>query len=122
MTDTYFDIDNLELEPDEGVLAAALRNKDDIPILMDVVSAKVATHVSQADYLAQSLKVGSQSEEESVEAALTPASPIAEENEQTSTSLAVTREQISQAISAVLQRQLPQLVAEVMTELDKQQQ
>jgi hypothetical protein len=122
MTDTYFDIDNLELEPDEGVLAAALRNKDDIPILMDVVSAKVATHVSQADYLAQSLKVGSQSEEESVEPALNPASPIAEENEQTSTSLAVTREQISQAISAVLQRQLPQLVAEVMTELDKQQQ
>jgi hypothetical protein len=122
MTDTYFDIDNLELEPDEGVLAAALRNKDDIPILMDVVSAKVATHVSQADYLAQSLKVGSQSEEESVEPALPPASPIAEENEQASTSLAVTREQISQAISAVLQRQLPQLVAEVMTELDKQQQ
>lgn len=122
MTDTYFDIDDLELEPDEGVLAAALRNKDDIPILMDVVSAKVATHVSQADYLAQSLKVGAQSEEEPAEATLSPVSPVADEIEQTSTSLAVTQEQISQAISAVLQRQLPQLVAEVMTELDKQQQ
>jgi hypothetical protein len=43
-------------EPDESILMAALRNKDDIPILMDIVGEQLPSRVSQEMHLSRTLK------------------------------------------------------------------
>jgi len=42
-------------EPDENELMAALKNKDDIPILMDIVANEIKTKASQEDHLFNTL-------------------------------------------------------------------
>ena len=49
-------------EPDESVLISALRNQDDIPILMDVVGEGLAPKVSQEGHLSQVLAQGTDTE------------------------------------------------------------
>ena len=50
MSDVLSDVNMYLSEPDETVLTAALRNKDDIPILMDIVGDDTPL-VSQAEHL-----------------------------------------------------------------------
>jgi len=45
-------------EPDESVLISALRNQDDIPILMDVVGESLVPKISQEGHLSQILAQG----------------------------------------------------------------
>lgn len=42
-------------EPDEKLLSEALKNKDDIPILMDVIADELKARVSQEDYFANAI-------------------------------------------------------------------
>lgn len=169
MSDVLSDAQMYLSEPDETVLTAALRNKDDIPILMDVVGADdVATPVSQEMHLKNLLsveKVSSTPEpQETVAEKTVPESPanvkstphfkyeppetkktefqyeppdetvatvtevVAESVSQTVKKSAASAPQsgkvdqsqvIATAIRSVLERRLPGLVAEVLTEISK---
>lgn len=90
------------LEPDEEVLISALRNQDDIPILMDIVAEQVAACPSQEDHLIQSLD----ETDGKVEAKDTDISTAN-----------FSQELISKSIADVLERRLPELVAEVIQTL-----
>ncbi|MCV2404113.1 hypothetical protein OFY17_14700 [Marinomonas sp. C2222] len=103
------------VEPDEEVLISALRNQDDIPILMDVVSEKIEAGVSQEVYMTQSVEVGLSAapETDSVDTAQEVVSQEAQQQD------VKAQEKIAAAISEVLERRLPELVAEVITVLEK---
>ena len=174
MSDVLSDAQMYLSEPDETVLTAALRNKDDIPILMDVVGAdEVTTPVSQEMHLKQLLSVDPSQQEVASEKPREEASsaevPAAENDsvkktathfkyeppeskktefkyeppeetaavvaEVVSSSVSQTAEKvatpaqrssktdqsqvIAAAIRSVLERRLPGLVAEVLTEISK---
>ena len=93
-------------EPDEETLISALRNQDDIPILMDVVTDPDSSDdgVSQEEHLAHSV-------EEITEQSM---SSVVDELPQQAT---VTRAALEQAISVVLAKRLPDLVAEVIQQM-----
>ncbi|CUB06297.1 hypothetical protein [Marinomonas fungiae] len=171
MSDVLSDAQMYLSEPDETVLTAALRNKDDIPILMDVVGAdEVTTPVSQEMHLKNLLSVEksptpSESKKTLSDSVVPESTPSAtarvaphfkyeppetkktefkyEPPEETvtavveavSASVSKTAEKtvkpvpqaskteqsqlIATAIRNVLERRLPGLVAEVMTEISK---
>ncbi|MBM6552218.1 hypothetical protein [Marinomonas ostreistagni] len=56
MSDVLSDVNMYLSEPDETVLTAALRNKDDIPILMDIVGDDTPL-VSQEEHLQSSVTI-----------------------------------------------------------------
>lgn len=90
------------LEPDEETLISALRNQDDIPILMDVVAEQVAACASQEDHLAQLLDgLDNESEAETAD----------------SFSVKFSQEFVAKTIAGVLEKRLPELVSEVMQTL-----
>lgn len=172
MSDVLSDAQMYLSEPDETVLTAALRNKDDIPILMDVVGAdEVSTPVSQEMHLKNLLSIdkgASQPEaqtphappvhEKAVEAAVSPkpathfkyeppdtkktefhyeppeesvkvvteavTKTVHQATEKVAAAPQASTKQdqsqvIAAAIRSVLERRLPTLVAEVMTEISK---
>ncbi|WP_394182712.1 hypothetical protein [Marinomonas posidonica] len=88
-------------EPDEETLISALRNQDDIPILMDVVTDPDSEEdgVSQEEHFVHSVEDVTEQVESSVEATV---------------SNYASREALEQAITSVLQKRLPELVAEVI--------
>lgn len=94
-------------EPDEETLISALRNQDDIPILMDVVTDPDSSDdgVSQEEHLAHSV-------EEITEQSM---SAVVDELPQQAT---VTRAALEpKPISVVLAKRLPDLVAEVIQQM-----
>lgn len=100
-------------EPDEETLISALRNQDDIPILMDVVTEQVGNSLSQADHLQHTLsdcvsETAAEAANEEDETLVEPPVQHAVSN------MDVSAEQISQAVESVLQKRLPELVAEVL--------
>lgn len=113
-------------EPDESVLMSALRNQDDIPILMDVVGESLAPKVSQAGHLSQVLAQGSESEQEDPlekEELIAASSPAAESvieahspsnDDENNTESA----QLQQAIERAFAKVLPSLIEEVVKELE----
>lgn len=102
MSDLATHHDNGAFEPDEETLISALRNQDDIPILMDVVAEQVAACASQEDHLVQILD-GSSDERE---AKTTDA-----------TAVIFSQEFVAKTIAGVLEKRLPELVSEVMQTL-----
>lgn len=90
---------NEVFEPDEDTLISALRNQDDIPILMDVVAEQVAARASQEDHLARALDNTSAEEVD----------PAVSED--------FSQERIAKAIAGVLEKRLPELVSEVVEAL-----
>lgn len=56
MSDVLSDVNMYLSEPDETVLTAALRNKDDIPILMDIVGDETPP-ISQEEHLQSSIGI-----------------------------------------------------------------
>lgn len=134
MSDFTQEQDHYIPEPDENVLMAALRNQDDIPILMDIVGEQLPPRINQEMHLTQSihsdatinLKNRSDSEEPS------EILPLAEATDPTATLASGAQEASSEAqevssgtqqalIQAAIQRAftrlLPQLVTEVVKEL-----
>ncbi|WP_417506615.1 hypothetical protein [Marinomonas gallaica] len=161
MSDVLSDAQMFMSEPDETVLTAALRNKDDIPILMDIVGADdAATPISQEMHLKKSLfsdeaetekptptfkyeapekktkfqyeppekgaefnyeppeettetvtKTVSESVIQTVEHVATAVQPNTADKDQS--------QLIADAIKSVLERRLPELVAEVMMEISR---
>ena len=55
MSDFTQEQDHYIPEPDENVLMAALRNQDDIPILMDIVGEQLPPRINQEMHLTQSI-------------------------------------------------------------------
>lgn len=107
--------DNDAVEPSEEVLISALRNQDDIPILMDVVSEKIEAGVSQEVYMTQSVEGGLNAVSDNDSVPIVPEAQSQETQPQEMKS----QEKIAEAISEVLERRLPELVAEVITVLEK---
>jgi hypothetical protein len=103
MSDLVAQYDGAVPELDEETLVSALRNQDDIPILMDVVVEQVHVGVSQETHFSQSFEKVDEHEEVEVGNA-----------EASSFSQAL----ISKAIAEVLEKRLPELVAEVMQTLN----
>lgn len=119
-----------ELEPDEEDLVAALRNQDDIPILMDVVADTLSSSLSQEGQLSDAMKklVLEQestipvlcNEEPDVVLASTHVEEktehVEEKTENVAGDVAVfTHEHIAEAVSKVLEKRLPELVQEVLS-------
>ncbi|SBS30079.1 hypothetical protein MAQ5080_01580 [Marinomonas aquimarina] len=151
MSDVLSDAQMYLSEPDETVLTAALRNKDDIPILMDVVGAdEVTTPVSQEMHLKKLLSSDKEPEKAATHFQYEPpetrksefqyeppedtvaevAQTVTSSVKQSAEALATAPQKssksdqsqiIAAAIRSVLERRLPQLVAEVMTEISKRE-
>ncbi|REG82461.1 hypothetical protein [Marinomonas pollencensis] len=115
-----------QCEPDEHTLISALRNQDDIPILMDIVAEKLSATVSQETQFSEAM--------ESFEHIQDDAIPVLLDEEQASASAepdtkldkvqqedSVTDRQdiIAQAIASVLEKRLPDLVQEVLQTMDE---
>lgn len=100
-------------EPDEETLMSALRNQDDIPILMDVVEEQVSISTSQEAHFAQSL---SDAPEQGTQAdsLVTSCSEAKASSQQAQIHETASLECIAAAISEVLAKRLPEIVQEVM--------
>lgn len=100
-------------EPDEEALISALRNQDDIPILMDIVADQVSSSVSQEAHFVQSLddhKGAIQDDEKVI-------SPVLAEEVSALSVSSPSQAQIAKVIGDVLEKRLPELVAEVIQAL-----
>ncbi|MFQ3185718.1 hypothetical protein [Marinomonas primoryensis] len=101
-------------EPDEETLMSALRNQDDIPILMDIVADQTPFSAGQEMHLAQSFD-GSQTRNESEQGEDSQVEVVSPAD--TLTSSNVSQELIAKTIADVLEKRLPELVLEVMQAL-----
>ena len=114
-------------EPDESVLMSALRNQDDIPILMDVVGASLAPKVSQEGHLSQILAQGADNElddaikqEELLAASSTAAASVTEPQSPSIDIdlLIIEPARLQNAIEKAFVKLLPSLIEEVVNELE----
>ena len=114
-------------EPDESVLMSALRNQDDIPILMDVVGASLATKISQEGHLSQILAKGTDNElddsieqEELLAASSTATASVTEPQSPSIDidSLIIEPTRLQNAIEKAFVKLLPSLIEEVVNELE----
>ncbi len=106
-------------EPDEEALISALRNQDDIPILMDIVADQVSSSVSQEAHFVQSLD----DHKNTIPDDETGIPPVLAEEVSALSVSSPSQAQIAKAIGDVLEKRLPELVAEVIQALhlaDKQ--
>ncbi|WP_137170516.1 hypothetical protein [Marinomonas sp. FW-1] len=116
MSDLATQHDDGVFEPDEETLISALRNQDDIPILMDVVEEQLTASVSQEMHISQSFDDPSSIDGLSQpEEALGPAEETAAKEE--GVTAEPSKELIAKAIADVLAKRLPELVEEVMQTL-----
>lgn len=114
-------------EPDESVLMSALRNQDDIPILMDVVGESLAPKVSQEGHLSQVIAQGADSELDDPfeKEELLAVSSSAEESVIEPTTLSNNESlnldptRLQDAIEKAFAKLLPSLIEEVMNELEQ---
>ena len=134
MSDLATQYDDGVFEPDEETLISALRNQDDIPILMDIVAERVdvektAFSVSQEEHLAHSFDDPLMDEELKEEAVSESVQQEASQNDFFDHSLdtatpdnvvadsVLSQELIAKTIAEVLEKRLPELVSEVMQAL-----
>ncbi|WP_421846314.1 hypothetical protein [Marinomonas sp.] len=129
MSDLATQYDDGVFEPDEETLMSALRNQDDIPILMDIVTEKTPLSASQEAHLAQSFDEPKGQDilqdgipQESSQSDFTDESPDQSLDEVVTledvvTESALSQELIAKTIADVLERRLPELVSEVMQAL-----
>lgn len=134
MSDLATQYDDGVFEPDEETLMSALRNQDDIPILMDVVSERETLSANQDAHLVDSFGdhqeqvakpqdahgdsvLQETSQNNALDESLDP--PVDEVvtlNDVVAES-ALSEELIAKTIADVLERRLPELVSEVMQAL-----
>lgn len=100
-------------EPNEEALISALRNQDDIPILMDIVADQVSSSVSQEVHFVQSLD----DHKNAVQDDETGIPPVLVEKVSALSVSSPSQAQIAKAIGDVLEKRLPELVAEVIQAL-----
>ena len=114
MSDLAAQHDGGIFEPDEETLMSALRNQDDIPILMDIVTDQTPFSAGQEMHLAQSID-GSHSQNESEQSEGSPDEvPVITDMLISSNA---SQELIAKTIADVLEKRLPELVSEVMQAL-----
>jgi len=112
-------------EPDESVLISALRNQDDIPILMDVVGESLVPKISQEGHLSQILAQGLDDvletpfEKEELIAASSSASGsvIQAPSLANESALKIEPARLQIAIENAFAKMLPSLIEEVVQEL-----
>lgn len=113
-------------EPDESVLISALRNQDDIPILMDVVGESLVPKVSQEGHLSQILAQGLDEEldtpfekEELLAASLSASDSVTKSlSHAHDASLKIEPAKLQKAIENAFAKLLPRLIEEVVQELE----
>ena len=114
MSDLAAQHDGGIFEPDEETLMSALRNQDDIPILMDIVTDQAPFSAGQEMHLTQSID-GSHSQNESEQSEGSPDEvPVITDMLISSNA---SQELIAKTIADVLEKRLPELVSEVMQAL-----
>jgi len=112
-------------ELDESVLISALRNQDDIPILMDVVGKSLAPKISQEGHLSQILAQGLDDvleipfEKEELLAASSSASDsvIEPQSHVNENAPKIEPAKLQSAIENAFAKLLPRLIEEVVQEL-----
>ena len=134
MSDFSQDQDRYIPEPDENVLIAALRNQDDIPILMDIVGEQLPARKNQEAHFSQSMQNANKiTDDATVDEAssdigtsvaptlLIEETPTAEAHteETKDVSLSLTSSELEAALAVVLKRMLPTIASEVVEELQK---
>ncbi len=111
MSDLSQEHEHISSEPDENVLIEALRNQDDIPILMDIVGEHVSLSLNQETYFSKKM---------ASDISNLKATPSTEEVSEQSHALSfsdVDAIQLQTAIQTVIERLLPTIVEEVVKEL-----
>ncbi|GAA0836858.1 MULTISPECIES: hypothetical protein [Marinomonas] len=119
-----------EFEPDEDTLITALRNQDDIPILMDIVAEKLAASASQEGQLSEAMEGFSSAQNDAIPVLLKEeqATPLIEPETRLESMVETTQQDseaddrqalIAQAVTAVLEKRLPDLVQEVLQAMDE---
>ncbi|MFT2110858.1 hypothetical protein [Marinomonas sp. 2405UD68-3] len=118
MSDLSQEHERMVSEPDENVLIEALRNQDDIPILMDIVGEHVSLSLNQETYFSKKM--------ESESKGVTSTSPLDSSVSVTTVPVdqapitsfsGVDSAQLQSAIKTVIERLLPTIVEEVIKEL-----
>ncbi|RBP77758.1 hypothetical protein DFP80_1257 [Marinomonas rhizomae] len=130
MSDLAAQYDDGVFEPDEETLISALRNQDDIPILMDIVAERDSLSSSQEVHLEQSFSEykepveecqnvidSSDSHEASLNASKDPSLDDVVTLDNVVAESALSQELIAKTIADVLEKRLPELVSEVMQAL-----
>ena len=134
MSDLATQYDDGVFEPDEETLMSALRNQDDIPILMDIVAERESLSSSQESHLEQSFGeykeqdvksqdiLGESVSQEACQNDSKEESPALSQDEVVTLNDVVaestlSQELIAKTIADVLERRLPELVSEVMQAL-----
>jgi hypothetical protein len=134
MSDLATQYDDGVFEPDEETLMSALRNQDDIPILMDIVAERESLSASQETHLEQSFSEHKEQDakqqdilddnvsQEAYQNDSKEESPALSQDEVVTLNDVVTESTLSQELIAktiadVLERRLPELVSEVMQAL-----
>jgi hypothetical protein len=117
MSDLATQHDDGVFEPDEETLISALRNQDDIPILMDVVEEQVTASISQEVYLSESLNGSSLSDESSHSEVRIESAEEKITVEESDAPATFSKEVVAKTIADVLAKRLPELVEEVMQTL-----
>lgn len=117
MADFPEEYEHTVVEPDENVLIAALRNQDDIPILMDIVGDHVSLNVSQEVHFSEKMHNESSENQHSL-------NNLSSDMEQNSTALSeaetsgsINAERIQAAVQKAIEKFLPDIVSEVVKEL-----
>ncbi|MCZ2723519.1 hypothetical protein O1D97_18370 [Marinomonas sp. 15G1-11] len=116
MSDLPQEHENLVAEPDENVLIAALRNQDDIPILMDIVGDHVSLSVSQEVHLSDKMEKEF-TQEDCTGVVADNGLPRASSDVEKISLTEFDSAQLHKAISTVIERLLPTIVSNVVAEL-----
>ena len=135
MSDLATQYDDGVFEPDEETLMSALRNQDDIPILMDIVTDKMdadkpSFSASQEEHLANSFDdtiADDDRQDKGVSGGDQQETPLDDSLEHSLDDVvtldnvvpdsALSQELIAKTIADVLEKRLPELVSEVMKAL-----
>ena len=131
MSDLATQYDDGVFEPDEETLISALRNQDDIPILMDIVAERGSLSSSQEAHLEESFNENTPDANHQDQDALGDSASLeASQNDSKDPSLdgvvtlddvvtesALSQDLIAKTIADVLEKRLPELVSEVMQAL-----
>lgn len=126
MSDLATSHDDGTFEPDEETLISALRNQDDIPILMDIVEEAVAAPYASSNSQEAHLQHSFDAKEASTDAPVSPP-PLSDQQSRpkeevkkpttSSSTLSVSPEQLNRAIVEALEKRLPDLMTALVTEV-----
>jgi hypothetical protein len=117
MSDFPEEHEHTVVEPDENVLIAALRNQDDIPILMDIVGDHVSLNMSQEGHLSDTMHHEQSDDQHATTDFLSEADTKPVVVSEVGAASSLHSERIQAAVQKAMEKFLPDIVQEVVKEL-----